>query len=133
VYPYERLRAANVMATLTAIDLACTGRPKAVVFVSSTSAIDTPHYVHLSETLARGSSGLRGISEGDDLEGAKVHLKTGYGQTKWVSEKLLLEAGKRGLSGYIVRPGYVVGDSRTAGELFGFFFSNQVTQRIVCQ
>jgi len=43
------------MATLTAIDLVCTGRPKVLVFVSSTSAIDTPYYVHLSETLAQAA------------------------------------------------------------------------------
>lgn len=86
------------------------------VFVSSTSAIDTDHYVQLSESLARGSSNSNGVPESDDLEGAKSSLKTGYGQSKWVSEKLLFEAGKRGLRGHIVRPGYVVGDSRTAGE-----------------
>lgn len=56
-----------------------------------------------------------GIPEDDDLEGARTGLKTGYGQSKWVSEKLLFEAVKRGLKGHIVRPGYVVGDSKTAG------------------
>lgn len=60
-------------------------------------------------------TGRRGIPEDDDLEGARTGLKTGYGQSKWVSEKLLFEAGKRGLKGHIVRPGYVVGDSKTAG------------------
>jgi L-aminoadipate-semialdehyde dehydrogenase len=63
-----------------------------------------------------GRSDYKGIPEDDDLEGAKINLKTGYGQSKWVSEKLLFEAGKRGLNGHIIRPGYVVGDSRTAGE-----------------
>ncbi|KAG6861299.1 hypothetical protein C0995_001854 [Termitomyces sp. Mi166 len=114
VYPYEKLRAANVLATLTAITLASTGKPKNMVFVSSTSAIDTDHYVQLSESLTHGRSPYSGVPETDDLEGARSSLKTGYGQTKWVSEKLLFEAGKRGLSGHIVRPGYVVGDSRTA-------------------
>ncbi|KAF8067844.1 alpha-aminoadipate reductase Lys1p [Lyophyllum atratum] len=108
VYPYEKLRAANVLGTLTAIDLAATGKPKSLVFVSSTSAVDTDYYVHLSESTSHG------VLESDDLEGAKSSLKTGYGQSKWVSEKLLFEAGKRGLRGHIVRPGYVVGDSRTA-------------------
>lgn len=70
----------------------------------------------LSESLERGPLN-NGIPESDDLEGARSSLKTGYGQTKWVSEKLLFEAGKRGLRGHIVRPGYVVGDSRTAGKL----------------
>ncbi|KAK0433364.1 male sterility protein-domain-containing protein [Armillaria borealis] len=51
VDPYKKFRAANVISTLTAIELASTGKQKLVVFVSSTSAIDTEHYVHLSESL----------------------------------------------------------------------------------
>ncbi len=116
VFPYEKLRSPNVLGTLTAINLASTGKQKLFVFVSSTSAIDTDHYVQLSESLARTGSTSRGVPESDDLEGAKSALKTGYGQSKWVSEKLLFEAGRRGLRGHIVRPGYVVGDSRSAGE-----------------
>ncbi|KAF8633050.1 hypothetical protein AX15_001530 [Amanita polypyramis BW_CC] len=114
VYPYERLRSANVLSTLTAMDLASTGKPKAMVFVSSTSAIDTEHYVKYSDTLINSRSNYSGIPENDDLEGARSSLKTGYGQSKWVSEKLLFEAGRRGLQGHIIRPGYIVGDSQTA-------------------
>lgn len=84
--------------------------------------MDTDHYVQLSESLARADSSSKGVPESDDLEGAKYALKTGYGQSKWVSEKLLFEAGKRGLRGHIVRPGYVVGDSHSAGELASFLF-----------
>ena len=98
------------------MELAATTKPKHFVFVSSTSAIDTDYYVQLSDRLSRDPNGLGGVPEGDDLEGARSSLKTGYGQSKWVSEKLLFEAGKRGLSGHIIRPGYVVGDSETAGE-----------------
>lgn len=116
VYPYEKLRSANVIATLTAIDLAATGKPKLFVFVSSTSAIDTEHYVRLSDSLSEGENGNGGVPEGDDLEGARIGLKTGYGQSKWVSEKLLFAAGQRGLRGHVVRPGYVVGDARSAGK-----------------
>jgi L-aminoadipate-semialdehyde dehydrogenase len=115
VYPYEKLRSANVLSTLTALELASTGNPKSFVFVSSTSAIDTEHYVQLSDSLSNDAN-RRGIPESDDLEGASHSLKTGYGQTKWVSEKLLSEAGSRGLRGHIVRPGYVVGDSHSAGK-----------------
>ncbi|KAI0702060.1 L-aminoadipate-semialdehyde dehydrogenase large subunit [Cerioporus squamosus] len=107
VYPYEKLRSANVLGTLTAVELASTGKPKLFTFVSSTSAIDTEYYVQLSDSLGA-------VPESDDLEGARNSLKTGYGQSKWVSEKLLFEAGKRGLRGHIVRPGYVVGDSQSA-------------------
>jgi L-aminoadipate-semialdehyde dehydrogenase len=72
--------------------------------------------VELSESLSQGHSSYNGVPENDNLEGSKTGLKTGYGQTKWVSEKLLFEAGRRGLRGHILRPGYVVGDSRTGGE-----------------
>ncbi|KAI0073638.1 L-aminoadipate-semialdehyde dehydrogenase large subunit [Panus rudis PR-1116 ss-1] len=113
VYPYEKLRSANVLATLTAIDLASTGKPKFFVFVSSTSAIDTEYYVRLSDSLSQDPE-KGGVPEDDDLEGARTSLKTGYGQSKWVSEKLLFAAGKKGLRGHIVRPGYVVGDSESA-------------------
>jgi L-aminoadipate-semialdehyde dehydrogenase len=86
------------------------------VFVSSTSALDTLHYVQLSDSLPNDPTGLKGVPESDDLEAARHSLKSGYGQSKWVSEKLLFEAGRRGLRGHIVRPGYVVGDSRSAGR-----------------
>jgi L-aminoadipate-semialdehyde dehydrogenase len=116
VYPYAKLRAANVLSTLTSIELASTKKQKLFVFVSSTSAIDTEHYVQLSDSLVSNVGGeYRGVPESEDLEGARFKLKTGYGQTKWVSEKLLFEAARRGLRGHIVRPGYVVGDSRDAG------------------
>ncbi|EIW77219.1 alpha-aminoadipate reductase Lys1p [Coniophora puteana RWD-64-598 SS2] len=115
VYPYERLRGPNVLGTLTAVELASTGKQKSLVFVSSTSAVDTEHYVSLSDRLVNDTrNNYRGIPENDDLEGARTALKSGYGQSKWVSEKLLFEAGRRGLRGHIVRPGYVVGDSQTA-------------------
>lgn len=101
------------MSTLTVLNLASSGRPKSLTFVSSTAAIETEHYVRLSDVLV--NQGKLGIPENDDLEGARIGIPTGYGQTKWVSEKLILEAGRRGLTGAIVRPGYVVGDSRSAG------------------
>ena len=100
---------------MEAIEFATTGKQKAISFVSSTATLECEHYVQLSDRMSR--TGSRGVPESDDLEGARTALKSGYGQSKWVSEKLLMEAGKRGLRGHIVRPGYVVGDSRSAGEL----------------
>ncbi|KAJ1305861.1 hypothetical protein OPQ81_010584 [Rhizoctonia solani] len=112
VYPYPKLRAANVVSTLSVIELASTSKAKMISFVSSTSALDTEHYVRLSDSII--ASGGLGVPESDDLEGARTGLATGYGQTKWVSEKVLMEASRRGLSCRIVRPGYVVGDSKSA-------------------
>ncbi|SLM34666.1 l-aminoadipate-semialdehyde dehydrogenase large subunit [Lasallia pustulata] len=111
VYPYSKLKPANVQGTLDALQLCASGKPKQFAFVSSTSVLDTEDYVKLSEQSVK--SGGNGVSEADDLEGSSTGLGTGYGQSKWVSEYLVREAGRRGLRGTIVRPGYVLGDSRT--------------------
>ena len=114
VYPYSKLRAANVLSTLSCMELCAEGKPKMFTFVSSTSVLDTEAFVAKSEE-AIGAGG-RGLLESDDLENGREGLETGYGQTKWVSEKVIMEAGKRGLQGRVVRPGYVMGHSTTAGE-----------------
>ncbi|KAL4808352.1 hypothetical protein BDV18DRAFT_134804 [Aspergillus unguis] len=109
VYPYSTLKPANVLGTIDALKLCATGKPKQFSFVSSTSVLDSDHYVEESErSIAAGGDG---ISEDDDLQGSAVGLGTGYGQSKWAGEYLVREAGKRGLKGTIVRPGYVLGDS----------------------
>ncbi|KAK0433361.1 male sterility protein-domain-containing protein [Armillaria borealis] len=51
IYPYEKLRATNVISALTTIELASTENQKLVVFVSFTSAVNTEHYVRLSGSL----------------------------------------------------------------------------------
>ncbi|GAA6056919.1 hypothetical protein JCM3770_001323 [Rhodotorula araucariae] len=112
VYPYKQLRAANVLATLAVIELAATTRPKALSFVSTTAAIEKAHYVRLADSIKQ--AGGLGVPESDPLDAGKTGLKGGYGQSKWVSERLVLEAGRRGLAGAIVRPAYIVGDSHSA-------------------
>ncbi|GAA5964095.1 hypothetical protein JCM3765_000901 [Sporobolomyces pararoseus] len=112
VYPYNKLRSANVLATLAVIELASITRPKALSFVSSTAAIEKAHYVRLADSIVQ--QGGLGVSESDSLDAGKVGLKGGYGQSKWVSERLILEAGRRGLAGSIIRPAYIVGDSTSA-------------------
>lgn len=98
---------------MTALDMVNQGRPKTLTFVSTTAVFEAPaHYVTLSESLI--SKGGKGILETDDLEGSRFQLSTGYAQTKWVCEKLLFEAGKRGLRGGIIRPSYIVGDTQSA-------------------
>ena len=115
VYPYSKLRAPNVLSTVAAVALAAEGRPKSLTLVSSTSALDTAHYVHLSDTIqATPHAGLRGVSEEDDLEGSARGLGSGYGQSKWAAERVVMAAAARGLRAAIVRPGYIVGDSQTA-------------------
>ncbi|KOS22158.1 L-aminoadipate-semialdehyde dehydrogenase large subunit [Escovopsis weberi] len=108
---YLDMAVANVTSTIDAMQLCNEGKPKVFTFVSSTSVLDTDHYVELSAQQVHTGQGA--VSEEDDLMGSRLGLGTGYGQTKWVSEQLVREAGRRGLRGSVVRPGYVLGDSET--------------------
>lgn len=106
--PYSSMRTANVLSTLQCIELCASNKPKRLDFVSSTSTLDTAHYVNLSQkSIAAGGNG---VSEADDLAGSREGLGTGYGQSKWASEYIVREAGRRGLQGVIIRPGYITGD-----------------------
>lgn len=111
VEPYSTLKTANVAPTMSLIGLAASGKPKQMAFVSSTSVLDTEDFAKKSDSIIR--TGGQGIPEDDDLESSRRGLANGYGQTKWVSEFLMREAGRRGLSGAIIRPGYVTGESTT--------------------
>ncbi|KAI6361410.1 hypothetical protein MCOR25_006506 [Pyricularia grisea] len=108
---WQDMLAANVTSTVEAMRLCNEGKPKLFTFVSSTSVLDTEHYVKLSERQL--STGQGAVPESDDLEGSATGLGTGYGQTKWISEQLVREAGRRGLRGSVVRPGYILGDSES--------------------
>ncbi|KFA69191.1 hypothetical protein S40285_00009 [Stachybotrys chlorohalonatus IBT 40285] len=109
---YEQMMQSNVLSTIDAMKLCNEGKAKLFAFVSSTSTLDTDYYVNLSQE--QTATGRGAVLEADDLQGSRVGLATGYGQTKWVSEQLVREAGKRGLRGAVVRPGYILG-SRVSG------------------
>ncbi|TAQ89893.1 hypothetical protein B7494_g1757 [Chlorociboria aeruginascens] len=102
--PYSSLRAANVLSTVDCIRFCASVKPKRLVFISSTSTLDSEHYIKLSVEAKKP------VLETDDLEGSRKGLSTGYGQTKWASEYLMREAGRRGLTGAVVRSGYITGD-----------------------
>lgn len=114
VHQYSTLKPANVLGTMDTLKLCASGKAKQYAFVSSTSAIDHDYYVKESEKIT--ASGGEGVSESDDLMGSATGLGTGYGQTKWVSEYLVREAGRRGLKGTVIRAGYVLGDSKSGGK-----------------
>lgn len=113
VYPYNRLRQTNVVSTLNMIALSQQHHTKSLTFISTTAVFETPnYYLRLSDaSLARGG---RGIEESDTLDGSLTGLSSGYGQSKWVAERLLMEAGRRGLKTSIIRPAYILGDSMSA-------------------
>src|SRR5262245_48883872 len=98
------LRATNVQATVEAMRLAGFGRAKPLHFISSIAA--TPE----------GDYGFRDdptVYEHEDSE-SLLGLFGGYGETKWVCERLLRIARERGLPVAIYRPGILAGHSRTS-------------------
>lgn len=101
IHTFSEMKQGNVLATLACISLCSIGRPKHLTFTSSTAVLDTP--AHLNST----------VLESDDLSGSRKGLSTGYAQTKYVSEYLIREAGKRGLRGSLVRSGYITGNPST--------------------
>jgi L-aminoadipate-semialdehyde dehydrogenase len=116
VFPYSKLRDPNVNGTLEALKLSVSnpGEMKGFHFVSSTSVLDTEHYVRLSELNLSSKSPVHlGVPENDDLLGSQHGLRSGYGQTKWVCEKLVMDAHSKGAHATIIRPGYIVGDCQT--------------------
>jgi L-2-aminoadipate reductase len=131
VKQYKHLERSNVLSTIDALRLCNQGKPKLFSFISSTSVLDTDHYINLSQE--QTSTGQGAVMEADDMMGSRTGLGTGYGQSKWVSslhrplsalsnihsdgpqvsEQLVREAGRRGLLGSVVRPGYILGDAAT--------------------
>ncbi|KAF2433270.1 L-aminoadipate-semialdehyde dehydrogenase large subunit [Tothia fuscella] len=104
VHDYSRLRASNVLSTVELLNICASGKPKDMIFISSTSVLDTDYFLRDSEE--------EPLSEGDELRDSEKGLPTGYGQSKWVCEALMRDASQRGLRGATVRPGYVTGESR---------------------
>lgn len=98
---YAGLKAENVFGTQEVLRLASRGRAKPVHYVSTVSVFDPGN-------LPAG----RMILEEDEID-PSADLQDGYSQSKWVAERLVQLAGRRGLPVSIYRPGAVSGDSQT--------------------
>jgi len=97
VYGYDLLRASNVLSTNTLLELASTSKNKAVHYISTLSAV--------SEFDENGVGVEGGPAE------IPMSEMSGYGLTKWVSERLLIQAFERGVVGAIYRPGNITGET----------------------
>ena len=100
-YPYSALEAANVGGTREALRLACRYGAKPVHFVSS-NGIFAP------------DTGL--CEEDTDLDSLAAAREDGYGQSKWVAEKLAWQAAERGLPVSVYRPGNISGHSESGAS-----------------
>ncbi|MEK6223125.1 MAG: thioester reductase domain-containing protein, partial [Chloroflexota bacterium] len=98
-YPYQALKAANVYGTREVLRLASLSKIKPVHFISSISVL-------FDGDLQAGST----YSEDINLDELNVPFG-GYGQSKWISEKMLIEASQRGIPITVFRPDNVSGDT----------------------
>jgi thioester reductase-like protein len=96
--PYDSLKATNVLGTLEVLRVASRARLKPVHFISSLAVFPGEPgdhtYFELELEEPRGVVG-------------------GYRQTKWVSDRLVTEAGRRGLPVNVYRPGLISGAQDT--------------------
>ncbi|KAF2768151.1 nonribosomal peptide synthetase 10 [Teratosphaeria nubilosa] len=101
VYPYAALRNDNVGGTREILRLASIGGA-------------TVEYVSTNGVFPPSASG-HGWPEDANLyvDSVPEKLHDGYGQTKWVAEQLVLEAGRRGMPVRILRAGTISGHSAT--------------------
>ncbi len=96
IFPYEYLKTTNVDGTAETLRLASEGRAKYYHYVSSYSVYDTP-----------GNDGQRLMEDAPLTRWSGFSLA--YSETKWVSEKLVGIARRRGLKAAIYRPGDITG------------------------
>ncbi|GAB5360383.1 hypothetical protein AAMO2058_000623000 [Amorphochlora amoebiformis] len=98
--PYDRLKPTNVLGTAAILQLATKSETLVPVhYVSTTSVFDDPSHAKQASVI-----------ESDPLDNPNG-LSGGYPQSKWMAEKLLMEAAKScGVPVAIYRPGYVTGD-----------------------
>jgi thioester reductase-like protein/amino acid adenylation domain-containing protein len=101
VYPYSALKAANVGGTREVLRLACRHGAKPV------------HHVSTNGIFPPGTELCEEEADLDDLAEAR---EDGYGQSKWVAEKLVREAAGRGLPVSVYRPGNVSGHSESGAS-----------------
>ena len=98
VYPYAAAKAANVGGTIETLRLAVAGgRVRPVYFISTMSTIDTD-----ASTIAE-----------TDVFDRYERLVSGYSQSKWVGEQVVLQARARGIPTAVFRLGRITGDSST--------------------
>ena len=113
IFPYQHLKDINVNSTVECLRLACCGKAKYFHYISTIGVFDNPS--HFGKV----------AYETDPLDSEKGYTLA-YSETKWVSEKLVNEAQKRGLRATVFRPGEITGSSKTGIWKMGDFVSRLI-------
>eukprot|EP01060_Flectonema_neradi_P030978 TRINITY_DN459_c1_g3_i1.p1 TRINITY_DN459_c1_g3~~TRINITY_DN459_c1_g3_i1.p1 ORF type:complete len:1599 (+),score=322.31 TRINITY_DN459_c1_g3_i1:70-4866(+) len=100
LFPYEKMKAANVDGTVEVLKLCCTKKLKVLSFISTTNVYEAEYSKH------------KIIKEDVELETGRG-LTGGYTQSKWVADKLVMNAAKKGLPVMCLRPSFISGDSHS--------------------
>lgn len=98
LYPYEKLRSANVYGTQEVLRLAA-GR-----------AVPVHHVSTLAVVHGMGAAGVRRVTEDTPLDHVEL-LAMGYPESKWVAEEVVRSAGRGGLPVAVHRPYEISGDT----------------------
>ncbi len=96
---YETMKNVNVTGLKNIIKFACINRQKIIQYISTTGVFTKSEYnsKHIDE---------------DSSINSQMHYKSnGYNATKWVAEKIIMNAQKRGIPGNIYRLSLVTGDT----------------------
>jgi amino acid adenylation domain-containing protein/thioester reductase-like protein len=101
ICPYSSLRACNVLGTQEILRLASQVKPIPLNFISTLDVFQSRTYLHQEI-----------IWENDPLQ-CIVDMDRGYALSKWVAEKLILEAKARGIPVTVYRPEMISGQSET--------------------
>ena len=101
VYPYSALEASNVVGTQEVLRLASQTKIKPLHFISTVDVFSSAN-----------GSGIRTVGQQDAI-GPFQSLYSGYAQSKYIAEKLVMTAHSRGLPVSIYRPSNIMGHSKT--------------------
>ena len=97
-FPYQALKGTNVDGTREILRLAAHRRVKPVHFVSTIPIL-------------QGSEFSGSVLRESDTFDRPDRIVSGYGQSKWVAERLVEQARQRGIPTVTFRPGRIAGDS----------------------